>query len=762
MSVSIITPRMHKALRDNKRLVYFADVWTAVLEGICDTQAEWQANSADENMDYTTAEGQARLGIVAGTYSLAQVSDNTNFQLVQLGGGSYVRAMQSVLLTDGRAVDECTVKVDNTGGAAATLTLSIITEPKTEISSYPYRFKFVYTQWCTGSVSVAAGFSGTKTVTFPFTSLPEGTYYILASQAGSAAFYIRYQNTDVYAGGSFSSITRNTYGVEIYETIAAVTGDMYFDLSLSGYNGSGYVTTGNVDLGEVPGGPCIFQAAYEQPAGTTITFTLYGSATGAFGGEETTYNNVQDGQTMGIFQFWRVKAVLTSNTSRNQSPSIDMVSLVYAKSRVRMREKTALRYVDKQLRADYEPILVNAQFQMSELKVIERLASGGSATMQIESPSLGPIHRLIADSPLKNHRGMLYVGADVPGMVEADLLRFFIGVVDTGNYKPRFRRKNSGLSLTFKNPILELTRKVPQVTASGSLDLATNAISYDGEHVLDASLDLMRGEAGIPARYIDVSAILAAKQTIGDDRVVSSGYTVRRSNAAGLVDTRLKSPEEVKKHLAALAQIADGYWVVDEGSRITFVVHDAAAAAEEDWADETLVRAGLKAIPIEDIGDIKLGYDDWLFNACICGAGWDGSGGDWKAFSVVYAGANSDSAADFAPGSAVYWSLMEKNLVDASKWLDNAPGYNGDAIAEALSLRYSARFAYPPLRLMSVVVPMSQFMRTLGSVVTVTSEEVAKFRRRRIAESETVKFMVTKKTYAREKDRMVFDLMELT
>lgn len=747
---------MEKALRDGKKLVYFAVVDANTLEGLCDTQADWQAKTADSNMDYTTAEGQARLAIEAGAYTIAQTADNTDYAMVSV----YRWLEQGFTIYDGRAVDGVTLKVDNTAGGATTLYAQIISNPRYEqvnIGGTLY-YKYLATSLCIGSVAVAAGFSGTKTITLPFTQLPEGVYAILALQVGSAAFNMRYQNTDVYSGGGLRAISYSPLGAD---SIADVTGDLYFSLSLSGYKATGYVTTGSIILPEVPSGNCIFQASFDQPAGTSIVFTVYGSATGLFAGEETTYENVQDGDTLGAFQCWRVKAELTSNTDRNQSPSIDMVSILFPKTRVKMREKEKLYNVDKSLLKDYEPLLVNAAFQMSELKPIERLASGGSATMEVQSSTIEPILRLVADSPLKNFRGMLYIGADVPGFVESDLLRFFIGVVDTGSIKPRFRGTNYGLTLTFKNPILELTRKVPQVTASGSLDLATNAISYDGDHVLDAALDLMRAQAGIPARYIDVGAILAAKQTIGDTRVVGSGYTVRRSNAAGLVDTRLKSPEEVKKHLAALAQIADGYWVVDEGSRITFVVHDADAASEEDWADETLVKKGLDAIPIEDISDIKLGYDDWLFNACICGAGWNGSGGDWNAFDVVYAGADSDSAADFAPGSAVYWSLMEKNLVEASKWLDDAPGYNGDAIAEALSLRYSARFAYPPLRLTGVVVPLSQFMRTLGSIVTVTSDEVAKFQRRRIAESETVKFMVTKKVYNREKNRMVFDLMEL-
>ena len=105
---------------------------------------------------------------------------------------------------------------------------------------------------------------------------------------------------------------------------------------------------------------------------------------------------------------------------------------------------------------------------------------------------------------------------------------------------------------------------------------------------------------------------------------------------------------------------------------------------------------------------------------------------------------------------------MEKNMQDAAQWLGPEVGYNGETIAQNLTALLVSRFAYPPVVMSGVVVPNSEFMRTLGSVVTVWSKEFCKFKRRGIALSETMKFMVLSKKPDRTKNRMVFSLLELT
>jgi len=402
------------------------------------------------------------------------------------------------------------------------------------------------------------------------------------------------------------------------------------------------------------------------------------------------------------------------------------------------------------------------EFTTSEINLIDRVSTGGSASAVLEDRTGDVIQQIISDSPLKNHRVMLYMGADVPGFGEQDLLRFFIGSVQAATYKPNYRGGTFQLPLAFKNPVLELKRKVPQPTQTGLLDFEVLAISYDGWHVMEAIIDVIRGKAGIPGRYVNLETIYAGKSSIGDADLPAAAFLVYRSNAVGLADTRIKSPTETVELLKALATIADGYITADESSRIAFVKHDFDAIPEAAWADEELVKTGVSAIPIMGMDSCDLGYDKYLYNTAICGCTWNGTGDKWESFAKTYAYANADSINDFGQGEDKFYSVMEKNLREPSKWLGPESGYNGETIAQWLAKKLANRFAYPPVVITGAVLPLNQFMRTQGSIVTIWSKRFTKFKRRGIALSETKKFMVLSKKLNDARTQCIFNLVELT
>lgn len=739
-----ISPRMQKALRDNAPLVYFGDVWLSVLNDTVDSQAEFQASPLQSNLDFTTKPGYAALAKQAD--SINQTSRNAEHPVTNVPEAT---AWQSFVLGGGRWVESIAVWLDRTGSlTTANVTLTIYASDKTTVA---------------GSSTQNLGAADTE-VTFTFTDfyLDAGAYWIMidADKDQSANFVcqVNYQNTNVYADGQYDH-----YNVSDGSGWSYDRGDIYFKLSMQKYLPSGFFRTSRLDLGDTPVETGTFQMAYSHPVGTTLEVTLYGYALETDSSPAVTITNAADGQSVPAYRYWEVLVEMASNAALDQTPQIDMLEFLYPKESLKLREKgKALRYVNDDITGTYRAMLTGVEYRSSDIKVIERVASGGEISMTLEDPTGETIQRVISDSPLKNFRAILYIGADVPGFSETDLLRFFVGVVQAGKYKPRYRRETYQLSLTAKNPILELKRKVPQPAETGAITLADISINYDGTHVMDAMLDLLRGEADIPARYIDLEQINLLRSSIGDASLPAAAHVVRRSNAAGLPDTRIKSPDEVGKLIGQLAMIADVYVTIDEDSRITAVKHATAATPEADWADETLVKEGMDAVPIEDIGEIDLGYDSMLFNAAMFGAEWTGTGNDWTEFGKVYAHVDASSTNEFAPGKAIYLSIMEKNLKEASAWLGPEAGYNGETLAQALAARYVARHAWPPVVMSGVVVPQSEFMRTLGSVVRIWSPEFAKFRRRGIALSESLKFMIISKKLDRTKNRMVFSLLELT
>lgn len=227
-------------------------------------------------------------------------------------------------------------------------------------------------------------------------------------------------------------------------------------------------------------------------------------------------------------------------------------------------------------------------------------------------------------------------------------------------------------------------------------------------------------------------------------------------------DTRIKDTVELVEVMKDLCTIADGYVLIDDSSRIAFVKHDAAAAPAADWADEDMVKAGVNALPIERWETCDLGYDRYHFVAGLMACEWTGQGDSWENFCRRFSYINQQAADDFAPGAEVDFTIMEKNLKGPSKYLGSESHYNGAAIAQALVKRYVDRFAYPPVIITGAVLPRSQYIRRQGDVVRVWSRRFTKFKRRGIALSETLRFMILNGKLNDGRGRMVFDLLELT
>jgi len=765
---------MQKALRDGKQLYYFADLWKSVLNAKVDSQAQFKASLLQSNMDFDANPGFARLGTQLAAYNIVQSAENSSLSLF-LGVADYNIMAQTFQISPGRKLTKITVKFDQSGlGDGVSYLILVkgelphytqVTDGDESINAYLLENRIFAT-----TIYPPAGTTAEKTIPVNFT-LPEGMYTLVLQ--ANTGYYVRYryQSTNAYAGGAMHrcqwTLGQPSSGVW-YENI----GDAYFKLELSGYKASGYFLTKTLDLGKAPAQTGFFQMSADVPNGTTLTTTLYGSATGAFSGEETTYSAISDGWVApaGV-RYWRVRLDLAANAARDQSPLIDMVEFYYPDDRVRFRQRgVKLNYVAEEILRDFEPLLVPGSFSPSQILPIERVSSVGTFPLELRDSTPDRIQRIVSGSPLKNFRAALYLGADVEGFAASDLLRTCIGIVESADVSPKYRGDSYGLPMVIKNPITDLKRKAPLPTQTALLNFETLSIDEDGSHAMDSMINIMRGSAGIPARYIDVSSFTQGKLSAGSGSPAPQAHVVRRANnimnysdGTAAPDTRIKSPEEIVKLLTPLCIIVDGYITVDEGSRIKYVHYDTSGAYEETWADEVMVRAGIDAIPIEEIAKINLGYADFLYNLTYCGCEWDGSGTSWGAnFKKVYGNLNSTSADDWAPGQDIYVSIMEANMIEVSKWLGPEAGYQGETLAQAIAARMTARHSYPPVRIEGAVLPVSQYIRGLGSVVRIWSKEFAKFKRRGIALSETLRFMITKQIYDQGKNRVLFDLLEIT
>lgn len=812
MSVETITPRMQQALRNNAQLLFFGDLWLSTLASTIDTQADWQTSALIENIDLDTEPGEVRLekdpdyatpvisqATGASTQSLYRDIDLDEYDEET----AFTSVWQRFVPNDGGDFNNIVFKVTNPSSSERTVHVRIYQHNPDVDDTYtqPGRLynKHIYYHYLgTGSIfgystviwqdtqhyhiasqsaTIAGSYTGEVTVDFSGHGFLAGmTYWLVlyADVAVSNTPSIYYNPSDVYAGGQCYTVTETRHKdslpriykteeyVQYYTHTYTDIGDAYFKVQVDGYKPSGSLTSARIDLGAVPPEVGNFQLAAQTPLGTSLGVTL-----NAYTNEDDTtpawtLADIEDGQEIPAYRYWDIIFTLASDSLYAYTPKIDMAEILFPETRMLLRPAdTPLIHAGADILRDYQPLLAPPEMRTSELKIMDRVASGGSATITLEEPTPDTLLRIAADRPIKNFRLSLYVGADVPGFAATDLCRYFIGIVDKVTIQPRYRGQKYRLILSAKNPVLELKRKAPLKSSSAeSIDLAAIAINHDGTHVADSMYDIIRNHAAIPARYVNTISFRAAKTSCGYGSLAAGALVVYRS-ASGTYDTRIKSPQEISKHLAPLATIIDGYIVEDESSRLKLVLHDPDAAAEAAWADESLVRAGYDAVPIESVESINLGYDDLLANVVYCGCEWNGSGSDWTAFGNVTAAVNANSTADYTMSTTQYLSAMEKNMREVSQWLGPEAKYNGETISRELAQLLANRFGYPPARIIGAVLPVSQFMRTLGSVVTVYSEEYARYKRRGIAESEAVKFMVIKKQYDRGRNKMVFDLVEL-
>lgn len=770
--IKTASPRFKKALRDCKKIEYFLDLWLSYLYAAVDSAADWAASKELLNIDVTTNPGSARLTVVANSLDIEQLSHNTNLDLyIGFSDPLYQWRIvfQTFPLSLARRLDAVTLRFDGSAAAVNQVVVVYVVKDLAHWTGSDGTAGYTGIIHHQFSITVPAGAAAAdyRTVFDPAPDLPPGNYTLVPVPTIAASCVIRYQNTDVYAGGDMKYQTfvddDSPWNSQwFYPTITSTGGDLYFKLEFGAFAPSGRVRTRRIDLGEVPAFPGEYRITAAVPSGTALTTDLYAYADAETETPSASYLDVKDGQILAPARYWEQEHYATANADLNATPEVDLGAVMFPKSRVRCRPRGVnLLNVAPDILEDFQPLLKPVTIAESELKLIERVSTRGDMTVNLEDTRIETLQRIVSDCPLKNFRAVVYAGMDVPGFTASDLFECFIGIVNTADVTPKFRKDVFGLSLQVKNTILELKRRVPVADYTGLVDTTSVSINYDGWQVMDGIVDLLRGKAQVPGRYMDLESYLLAKPDLGYESLASGALLIRASDAAGLPDTRKLTPEEVIKYLPALLIIADGYQVVDVTGRLAFVRHNAAAAAEAIWCDESMIADLPTAVPIIEMGRIKLGYDDLLFNLIYTGHSWSGSGDNWGTDFTTYSTINADSTERYAPAGGFFLSVMEKNMKDVAKWLGPEAGYNGATIAQALGRLLIGRHKNPPARIIGCSMPTSEFERGQGSVIQIHSKEFCKYRRRGIALSETLKFMVTLPRYDQGRNRMSFDLVEL-
>lgn len=769
--IKSLSPIMRQAIRDCRALWFAAEIWLSCLNKSVDSLSDFQENRAQSHIDVSSVEGSARLAIIPNDVVIEQPDHDTDLDMYDNTDpdwsfvGKFV--WQGFPLDTGRQLNAVTVRVDATGAGGAADLQGLIVSNLQHSSGSDGSFGSTYTVHHNFNITIADGYVGDVRTAFANPPLlPAGSYWLMIVNkiTNGRQVMLRYKNADAYSGGDLAyadAYFTPTSGPH-FDTahVFLPNADLCFKLEFSAYATRGSFTTKVIDLGSVPTVRGEYQLSSSVPTGCGLRLDLYGTNNEDLSAP-IVYEDIQDGAEIEPRRFWWWDVLETSNASRDATPEVDRLEVLFATRRRFFRQyNRALRHVSADV-LDMEPLLAPGEYKASEIKILERVSSIGEFTVNLRSARPEPLQELISDNALKNYRVRLYLGADVNGLTRSDLFEYFGGLVKAPKVKPQFDAGNYEVSLTVTNPMMELKRKIPSPKASGLIELGDIAINRDGVHVCDSMHEDIRGEANVPARFVDLQSFRDGKDRVGGGDLAASAFIIRCSNAPGLPDTRKQSPEELRKYLEAQCVIADGYIIMDERSRISLLLHDPDAEPEETWADLALVRQGLNAVPIYGMASIDLMYEEWLYNAVICGCDWNGTSGKWETFAKKYAYTNGDSINEYAMGEAEHISIMEKNMIEASKYLGPESGYGGETLAWYIAQKLGKRFAYPPAVIKGCVVPTSQLERGTGAVVRIISNEFVAKGQRGILPAETRKFMLLGPKYNQAKNRMVTDLVQL-
>jgi len=594
------------------------------------TLADWQANSAESNVDYTPEPPTSGDVILASASVPLQenLAANSWGVLAIIGPGGVSE------------LNEYWQSFKNTTSTTKTLnTVKVYVRQ----SIYGTNIDYICEIWSAGKGSAV---SPTKTlpqlevstngqwITFDFSAdnvlLSSNTEYwirILVANAHPVyvQFDIRYWNADIYSNGQLDRTGSSP---------ATNLGDLTFSLAMTGsyYVTSGFITTQTMDLGSVPTVPGELILKDIRPAGTSIVYEAWGSDTGAFAGEETYYGVVVDGQVIpssALRRYYRVKASL-STTDKSFTPTLQSIKASFA---------TYASYADT-VGFGYEPAVLGIS---SLTTTIDTFKPSTIGQMTIKLAFIKSLSDWLKTKYPKNKIVKILVGFKAEGFKEVDFIDYFWGQVDDWAISTK-----DEVSLVVKDYKKEWDIDVPPKWAS-----ALDDVTWTAMHPVDVILDLLRNHINVQDSKIDISSFDILRSAL-------PGWQVTR--------TITKEPEKADALIEELRVLMSAYFIPKADGKISIKRWDPNEAA------------------VVSLTDVNTFNKKWsanaksLINDVIVYTNWDGTGDDAANFTDIRIGEDLASKSN-------YNELASKTIKD--KWTRTAQSSQIDDLINQILTRYA-------------------------------------------------------------------------
>lgn len=411
------------------------------------TEADWGANSAESNVNYTTApksgdvvlvEGESVISSETGTATIVSSGgfDWLAFKITPVSSYSVIKV--DLYLEQQALPNDCIARIyaDSSGSPGTVLIAS-------------------------DTVNVTTAGWYTFTFTYPIT-LSASTDYWIGVEELTAATNIKW----IYDNTGSGIIKKSDDGTT---WVAGATGDARHRLYAE-FIDTGYIQTQNMDLVTTPtiNGEWILKGAI--PTGCTVVYTAWASDTGAFGGEETSLGVILDGDDITVLErYYRVRATFTSSTDRSASPVLNDITADFAQY-TNYAEDPSL---------EYEPAIKSVASVASTIDMFKKSTIGQTS---LTTGHTGSISTWLNDKAPANKRVKIKTGFIADGFTESDYIDYLHGQVSDFSIGSK-----DEVSLA----IQDYSKKWGGIKVPDKWETTGDDVVYTAWHPIDVILDLL-------------------------------------------------------------------------------------------------------------------------------------------------------------------------------------------------------------------------------------------------------------------------------
>jgi hypothetical protein len=476
--------------------------------------------------------------------------------------------------------------------------------------------------------------------------------------------------------------------------------EMYLNVAVFDFDAAGSIEV-QADLGADANtdNQAVVSIDDQIPTGTALTYTMEGSATGAWGGEEVALGAVVDGSRVAGYRYYRVAAALSGDKKETpvlKSIKVEIPDQVFKFSTLSDETLGAL------------PMLMGIPGRNVKLNLKELITESSAVNVRLLRTDV--VDQILRENYLRGLSVELQVGMLSDDVLASDLAPYYSGRVK--NYSIAA----DSVTIELSDATKDLNRKVPEGTAPSTAP----SVTYDGTHMCDVVLDLL-DRVDIASRYIDRGSLDNLKNNVGDGSPVDTAFVVKRTGALAITE-----PVSGKKLVSELLELLGAYMVIQENGKLQFVEYDSSTAAQETWGSNDLNR-GIKYTPALEAmrNQVYVFYD------------WDGSGNEGSDFASVYIVADAASISN--------WDTTDTKVIK-SRWIsgDAADGYFGEELALHIADREVDRLSNGQ-GVLTCETSLDKYGIQAGDYIDIDTSELDFVHRPGVGIGDTVKFLVTSK-----------------